>query len=334
MSKKSADSTEGLAGEDASAERADLLSSYRAFHPDLIRNEVERLREVQEEMAMAWKLEVEKYEQEMTLNSGDGFPKVPRRNYFNIDGVVQDPDLFPYHDACYLLIDAYDCLYSTREEQPFQKGTVRPFYVPPNSRISLGPNESYLDGHLPNSLVAIHESLQYGFLQNPATDQGNSQSQIKNDKKDEEQWKNLLSFNKDPGYWFQKALKSLQEPLFDRKYGPRNFPTNRVERSSLLLKLLKHSLSELQMDYRLAKAVIYQLMTSHDLDDPQTFRRLLVILDDEYKDCDGRCHDRYNMDRTAPIPDHSCTDWLDFTQRYLPDLFTRGISSSLPTMRQ
>ena len=142
MPKKSTDSTKGLAYEDASAERADLLASYRAFHPHLIRDEVERLHKVQEEMAMAWKLEVEKYEQEITLKSGDEVPKVHRRNYFNIDGVVQDPDLFPYHDACYPLIDAYDCLYSTCKEQPFQKGAVRPFYVPPNSRISLSQNES------------------------------------------------------------------------------------------------------------------------------------------------------------------------------------------------
>jgi hypothetical protein len=43
---------------------------------------------------------------------------IPRRNYFNPQGIVQDASLYPYHDAFYNLIDAYDCLYPPGQEQP------------------------------------------------------------------------------------------------------------------------------------------------------------------------------------------------------------------------
>jgi hypothetical protein len=36
---------------------------------------------------------------------------IPRRNYYNPQGTVQDPSLHPYHDAFYILLDAYDCFY-------------------------------------------------------------------------------------------------------------------------------------------------------------------------------------------------------------------------------
>jgi hypothetical protein len=84
-------------------------------------------------------------------------------------------------------------------------------------------------------------------------------------------------------------------------------------------------MSELQLDYRLAKAIVHQLTRFHDLDDPRILRRFLVIVEAELKDCNGRCHDDF-MDGVRLPPDHCCTDWLGLVTESLPQLLTHGIS--------
>jgi hypothetical protein len=102
-------------------------------------------------------------------------------------------------------------------------------------------------------------------------------------------------------------------------YGPVHLPVNRKERASILLKLLRHSMSELQRDHTLATAVIVRLMRGHDLDDVSVLRQLLAILCSEYVVCE------FPYVEEEPL-DHFCGTWQLFIQR-LPLVLAFGITN-------
>jgi hypothetical protein len=105
----------------------------------------------------------------------------------------------------------------------------------------------------------------------------------------------------------------------NRKYGPAHLPVNRKKRADVLLKLLRHSMSELQRDLTLATAVIVRLLRHHDLDDVTVLRKLLAILCSEYVVCE------FPYAEEEPL-DHFCGTWQLFIQR-LPLVLAFGITN-------
>ena len=87
-------------------------------------------------------------------------------------------------------------------------------------------------------------------------------------------------------------------------------------RTKILLKLLKHSMSELQRDHRLARAVILSMIQNNCFDDDggvEALRYVLMTFISEYiQCCNGRCHLDYMINRTNdddPRPSHYCSDY-------------------------
>jgi len=99
---------------------------------------------------------------------------------------------------------------------------------------------------------------------------------------------------------------------------------NGNQRRAVLLKLLKHALSELQRDMKLASAVLLALCRCHDLDDVDVFRQVLVVLDTECRvvRCEFAC-DLSDEDETF---NHHCTEWKHFLLSATQKVFIFGIT--------
>jgi hypothetical protein len=85
--------------------------------------------------------------------------------------------------------------------------------------------------------------------------------------------------------------------------GPAKLPQQREERTELFLKLLRHSLSELQRDRKLAAAVMLHMASRGDFENVLVLRRFLAIVLSEYVYCDRHC------DEERESWDHFCADW-------------------------
>jgi hypothetical protein len=165
----------------SSCQKQPSTSSYYQPPPfvplphDLIVEETRLFGKVQADWTAAWEEECLLYEQTMTMSINSQSTVVPRRNYLNAEGVVTDTNLFPYHAACYPLLDAYDCLYEEDEDSLVGSGTVAANHV--NNPISadairkcdyvpLAHRRRYSFGHpilvqgfMPCSTLAIFKSL-------------------------------------------------------------------------------------------------------------------------------------------------------------------------------
>ena len=86
-----------------------LLGSYRPLEYTAVRQEVETLKNLSVANLEEWKQEESVYEESFyDLDSnGSHVVETPRRNYQNDRCKVKDPTLYPYHDACYPLLEAY-----------------------------------------------------------------------------------------------------------------------------------------------------------------------------------------------------------------------------------
>lgn len=83
--------------------------------------------------------------------------------------------------------------------------------------------------------------------------------------------------------------------------------TSPKEANSVLLRVLKHSMSELQRDFKLARSVLLLIADLHLIDDSncntllqpesstglEVLRRMLIIISSEYIYCNGLCHETY-----------------------------------------
>jgi hypothetical protein len=96
-------------------------------------------------------------------------------------------------------------------------------------------------------------------------------------------------------------------------------PQHREERVVLLLKLLRHALSELQKDYKLAAACL-ALLSYGDLNDVGVFRRFLAVVSDEFVCCYRPCE----QVEDEPL-DHDCSEWRSFFSGVMTDVATRCI---------
>jgi len=130
---------------------------------------------------------------------------------------------------------------------------------------------------------------------------------------------------------------------------PENISSERHVTASVLLKVLKHSMSDLQRDFRLARGVLLLIadMRLFDCDGEETkssdngggvefLRRFLCVVSSEYVPCEGYCHEWHvsnggqnnrgdegaafanfdgdddSSDHDDDTPNHYCSDWWEF----------------------
>mmetsp|Transcript_25824 Transcript_25824/g.54579 ORF Transcript_25824/g.54579 Transcript_25824/m.54579 type:complete len:1046 (+) Transcript_25824:34-3171(+) len=143
----------------------------------------------------------------------------------------------------------------------------------------------------------------------------------------------------------QIATKVAPTEISARDYSPESLYENnsRSYATLILLKVLKHSLSDLQREFRLARAVVLLIAdwrlcsigeTMQDTVDEdggiECLRRLLTVISSEYvESCGGYCHEWYisnggvsdhedefedALEDSAVLdkPNHYCSDWWEF----------------------
>jgi hypothetical protein len=288
---------------------------------------------LERDIASSWEEECKKYEETASVEIDGKTVERPRRNYINREARVEDPSLFPYHSACYALLDAYDNLYESLDQEPVPKDAVPTFCYPPPPHYPAVPRVSdEVQGFLPCSVRAIAA----GVLQlNQSEGRANSENMLtqlvehalmvlwmdieRGDDRGSLQHYLQVSEN---GFDFANnffrnqiqygpvvsgtfAVSSYdQRNDTNRRYNKQQaFPTDVVNSREPLLKLFKHALSEIQRDHVLADVVAARLLTEGHLECVDTFRRMLTILSTEVVSCSLPCEEP---------GDHVCNSWERF----------------------
>lgn len=272
-----------------------LLTTYTPISYVEVRQEVLTLMAVAAASLKEWRREESMYEQTVT-RTGETPGVVPRRNCLTSDGgEVRDPELFPYHTACYPLLDAYEQRIIV-DWEAYREGTElvwsTDISVTGNTR-NLPFREMDVSGHLPCSIEALEISL--GIL-------------LYSDNEDilEDEWNNGLE-NRLKSHDNQEFYFQQEELVIHERFGISFFPPEADAKADLLLKILRHALSDLQKDYRLARAVIRRLSKWKLCQNADCLRRVLSIIGTRLADCDGYCFERFlTGDQQGEIPDHSC----------------------------
>lgn len=294
-----------------------LLEAYVRIGTIEITESREAYRKLEKSLTHQWEIECLKYEGTMEVTIQGESARVPRRNYANAQGTVNDCSLFPYHTSCYPLLDAYDCLYENQNDQPIEQSSICPSCEPSNlRRAEIEGFQVTVEGFMPNSVRAISEAL---IQANLAHDTNIDNALISAFKSDSVHLATEVSEaeQRDPAslsdFWFAVGQQDISDGPVTRAderqaFGPLNHPLDRRSRVDLLLKILKHALSELQKDYRLAAAILVRLHRNHDLDDVEAMQRLLVVLTSEYVVCGQPC----SFDGDCDEADHFCRDTDEF----------------------
>jgi len=252
------------------------------------------MKEVQEE----WEIESRKYEETLANPTGDGDP-IPRRNYANPTGTIQDPSLFPYHDSCYALLDCYDGLYVEDEEmmeQPIPSNSIKPslsahpahgWVEPPRiENVDDGFDQEDDDNESAPFLLCTAQSIM-GVLFHRQKD---PRSFDVIDKLPEHVTNSLCQrLLQDSKFQRLRENSGLLSDTWNvvlslSECSPTasGLPSDPKQRLNLLLRLLKHAMSELQRDHMLASAIVARLAMDDSLGDAAVLRRVLTIMASEY----------------------------------------------------
>jgi hypothetical protein len=86
----------------------EALYGYRRLQEIEVVRAVGEIKETMQNIEKQWDEEVSKYEETVMIQTDDRPTEQLRRNYRNPAGIIEDPSLFPYHSACYALLDCYD----------------------------------------------------------------------------------------------------------------------------------------------------------------------------------------------------------------------------------
>lgn len=292
-----------------------LLQELKPFSPKELALERRYTEEVAQEMGSLWENECAKYEESISVSINNTLRKVPRRNYANTRGEVQDPTLYPYDTSCYPLLDAYDHLYSAGHRQPIEDLAVLPCTVPLELREdALERGDFTLQGYMPASLHSIVETLvQQGTVNWPVLEEFPYLIRLFEQSISHSSF--YMSGRLSSEFWNPTALQDIEpaiagDPKRQKCYGPAFLPRNRQERSTILLNILRHSMSELQRDHTLSTAVMLRLMRHHDFDDVHVMRKLLAIMRSEFV----QCEDPY-VENDEQV-DHFCPTWQLFVSRF------------------
>ncbi|GAX28014.1 hypothetical protein FisN_16Lh283 [Fistulifera solaris] len=293
---------------------------FRPLQRDAIEAEIATIRSVEQQLEEEWRLESLKYEETITVPHCSH--PVARRNYFNSEGIVQDTSLYPYHDFYYPLIDAYDCLYPFEEEHPIPKDALRP---QPDQRHEMRslyhriqqPEENHFEfcrscffanpvlrataGMLPFGGEELYTSPD-SVIQCILLEQGRELSS---------QWSPATRprslYDGQHEFWTQ-----MRDMFFQGKTLAENFNfqipiSTRLPRElkwNILLRLLRHALSEVQRDYYMALTILTRLSREQALDDVAILRKVLLIVNSECVECDNLCD--------IGEKDHDCGEWSAF----------------------
>ncbi len=96
--------------------------------------------------------------------------------------------------------------------------------------------------------------------------------------------------------------RSGYDSIASCSYGLAKFPTQAKNRADILFKLLRHAMSDLQKDHRLASAIMARMAKWKLLQSVQYLRKVLSIIVAERKVCNGQCY----LDEDVDEPDHDC----------------------------
>jgi len=265
-----------------------LMTSYKPLSYAAVHQEIETLKDVSAEISREWQEEVSLYEETIRHK----FKHVPRRNYRNDENIVTDTKLYPYHTACYPLLDAYDQRMNSQE-------------VP---------------GCLPCSLEAIYKC----FIGLPTMPFSISVLQMEDSHAlFLEEWMGgldeRLESQKGHNHWPEHE-KIYDDSIASCSYGLTKFPTQANNRADILFNLLRHAMSDLQKDHRLASAILARMAKWKLLQSVQYLRKVLSIIVAERKVCNGQCY----LDEDVDEPDHDCDQWK-FFESIIPGMLSTGI---------
>ncbi|KAL3827603.1 hypothetical protein ACHAXA_002100 [Cyclostephanos tholiformis] len=152
------------------------------------------------------------------------------------------------------------------------------------------------------------------------------------------------------------AEDEKNRPFIDR-YSPESLFADSPSATMILLRVLKHSMSDLQRDFRLSQAVLLLIADwglcedneeegqgGRETSGIECLRRLLTIISSEYavRNCGGYCHEWYilnggisddedDLENSTRLhaPSHYCTDWWHFLG-ILSTLISEGIQYISP----
>lgn len=87
----------------------EALYGYRRMPEIEVLRAVSEIKDAMRALEKRWDEEVAKYEETIMVRTDDDKSRcLLRRNYPNDAGIVDDTSLFPYHDACYAMLDCYE----------------------------------------------------------------------------------------------------------------------------------------------------------------------------------------------------------------------------------
>lgn len=326
------------------------------FHPlphDRIVAEADRFEQVQGSLEEKWEVESEKYETIMTISWNGESLDVPRRNYLNEKGTVQDCSIFPYHTSLYPLMDAYDCIYDEEDDDDrnttavvridHNGGEIVPLHpiasnaVRHSPAVTLSQRRSTIHGAVPQQVPGFMPCTENSILKtllreiDPMNHAGDSTDfwsvlYAESERHCQAVHSNLgatiaqLSTGQDQLDGFFEYINRNQVFLDSGKQPKvvdpspydvlEQLPRVREERIPILLSLLRHALSDLQKDYKLAAAALVLMNQYGDLNDTTMFRQILVILAAEFVCCYRPCSVLDDEEDSAP--DHYCSEWHHF----------------------
>jgi hypothetical protein len=258
-----------------------LLDSFQAIDYDSLLHEIQVYRDVFANLQEEWEKEASSYEEQIDVPYQGKPRSVPRRNYPNEEGKVEDSRLYPYHDSCYLLLDAYNVLYQT--EVDCLEAKIGRLDYPG----SMSPQRQ-MAGMPENCLPCSHVAVERTF---PGDFKGETLFS-------EALYEGANDLENNGGKY---SLSSLSETA---SQAPQQYPDSNQARADLMLKLLRHALSELQRDHILAGRITSFIAEWKLCDDPSTFRRFWSTILAENISCDGYCAER--SAENDEHPDHSC----------------------------
>ena len=301
------------------------LEAYAPLSRLSILSRMEELASIHREMERQWKLEVSTYERGGSNGDGDG-DGGDDRNHANNSRSVVHPNLFPYHDALYPLLDMYYHLSENWFGVRTENYPSPIFTTTERRRIQVG--EMVVPGYLPNSAYAVFESLVPRYrasswrrrnIPERSSDLADLYARTSDGAGDFSfllDWERCLRDGDEVvrhGTWVSAELAAHNEGSSgtDCVFGPDKLPTDARTRAMILTKIVKHALSDLQKDHRLGQAAMLLMAELRLFDDDagdvgggadggstdtgaDRFARFLAVIASEYVDrCDSRCHARY-----------------------------------------
>lgn len=126
---------------------------------DALEEEVALYEQLRTAVLHEWSTESLKYEGNLSQH------RLPRRNFMNVDGIVQDTGLYPYDSSFYPLLDAYDQLYTSKGDDPYFKLTTSLADEVPDKFRPFGSNYSATNTTTSDSVLKASESARVAMQQ-------------------------------------------------------------------------------------------------------------------------------------------------------------------------